>query len=407
MDGQAQNQISAGGEADKVTGEIKFKPKGKGSFWISREAIGVLLDKKATAMQIVSYLVLAKHTEESGKLSTSGIKAIHKATGVSHMIGEKAVEALKGMDMYVKDYRLRPKADKLVYTAEDWGKLTGEVIPPAPFERAAVRYVLNPFNTKPENKVWFSNELITGVGKFTQPLRRLKMCGDVAARLLLIGYRDSNLEQYGGINPSSFHHKYEMSEVKKLDGYDIWHGKSAGNTGASDWIKATGYQDYKGEDKISKASEIFFRAIDALDGSGFVYQMVSVMDRESGNDEAQVIYELDAKSKHGYKPKGEEGLAGIIAKLAAALGNPVTDSAGRFYDKYAAIVQSGIQPHIIGIYRLRFRVSNTKNHGVTSAWARIHQGQRETGELLADLAKRNGINLAPKRADDVGLTVPF
>lgn len=68
------------------------------------------------------------------------------------------------------------------------------------------------------------------------------------------------------------------------------------------------------------------------------------------------------------------------------------------------------------LVRKQWRIPTTKagkprhvpmSDGVTSAWARIHQGQRETGELLADLAKRNGINLAPKRADDVGLTVPF
>ena len=60
---------------------------------------------------------------------------------------------------------------------------------------------------------------------------------------------------------------------------------------------------------------------------------------------------------------------------------------GRFYGRYAAIVPAG-EPHIVGIYRLRFRVSNSKNHGVATAWARIYQGQREAKEWLNDLSEK-------------------
>ncbi|MBA3754749.1 MAG: hypothetical protein H0X02_00300 [Nitrosomonas sp.] len=121
-------------EVDKETGEVKVK--GKGSFWITKKAIKTLLAYKATAMQINAYLVLAKHTNEGGKLSTSGIKAIHTATGASHPVIEKAVELLTKM-VLVNDngeavnpingiYRY------IVYTAEGWTKATGEVIPDAP-----------------------------------------------------------------------------------------------------------------------------------------------------------------------------------------------------------------------------------------------------------------------------------
>ena len=49
---QAQDQNGSGGEIGRGADEICFKPKGKGSFWVSWEAIKVLLDHKATAMQI-------------------------------------------------------------------------------------------------------------------------------------------------------------------------------------------------------------------------------------------------------------------------------------------------------------------------------------------------------------------
>ena len=378
-------------QVDKETGEIKSKPKGKGSFWISRQAIEVLLDNKATAMQIAAYLVMAKHTEESGRLATSGIKAIHKATGVSHTIGERAMLALMDMRHENKsNSKLREKADKLIYKPEEWFKLTGDVIPPAPFERAEVRYVLNDFNAKPEDRVWFSNELITGVGKFTQPLKRLKMCGDVAARLLLISYRENNLEQYGGISTLAFCELYEMKRHPEVKGFDLWHGTHLHSSViATAALPVLGIKDYpKDKEAKTEALNPFWDALRSLDSAGFIYQMVTVMDRGQGDAEAQVIYELDTKSKHGYKPIGEEGLAGITAKIAATLGNPVADKTGRFYDKYAAIVPAGIKPHIVGIYRLRFRVSNTKNHGVSSAWARIQQGQREANEQLNELKNR-------------------
>ena len=371
-------------EVDKDTGEIKYAPKGKGSFWISKQAIEVLLNEKATALEIAAYLVMAKHTNEGGMFTTSGIKAIHKATGVSHPVIQKAVDKLTKMEV-----NQRAKEIALLYKADDWQKLTKTVLPPAPFERAEVRYVVNDFKAKPEDKVWISNELVTGYGKFTQPLKKLKMCGDAAARLLLIGYRESNLEQYGGINPAFFRQHYEMSNVNEQNGYAIWHGKENGHNGGGDWAKAAGYTSRELNDDYLKeeASKVFWKAVGALDQSGFIYQMVSVMDREASNPEAQVIYELDAKSKHGYKPAGEEGLAGETARLSNIYGNPVTDSMGRFYGRYAAIVPAG-EPHIVGIYRLRFRVSNSKNHGVASAWARIYQGQKEAKEWLNDLSEK-------------------
>ena len=371
-------------EVDKDTGEIKYAPKGKGSFWISKQAIEVLLNEKATALEIAAYLVMAKHTNEGGMFTTSGIKAIHKATGVSHPVIQKAVDKLTKMEV-----NQRAKEIALLYKADDWQKLTKTVLPPAPFERAEVRYVVNDFKAKPEDKVWISNELVTGYGKFTQPLKKLKMCGDAAARLLLIGYRESNLEQYGGINPAFFRQHYEMSNVNEQNGYAIWHGKENGQNGGGDWAKAAGYTSRELNDDYLKeeASKVFWKAVGALDQSGFIYQMVSVMDREASNPEAQVIYELDAKSKHGYKPAGEEGLAGETARLSNIYGNPVTDSMGRFYGRYAAIVPAG-EPHIVGIYRLRFRVSNSKNHGVASAWARIYQGQKEAKEWLNDLSEK-------------------
>jgi hypothetical protein len=180
-----------------------------------------------------------------------------------------------------------------------------------------------------------------------------------------------------------------MSKVNEINGYDIWHGvHKCGYSDIDVMLNALGIKKFSSDNDEEEAQdETFFTALESLDKAGLIYQVVSVMDREAGNNEAQVIYELDAKSKHGYKPAGEEGLGGETARLSNIYGNPVTDSTGRFYGRYAAIVPAG-EPHIVGIYRLRFRVSNSKNHGVATAWARIYQGQREAKEWLTNLANK-------------------
>jgi len=369
---------------------VKLSKKGKGSFWITKKAIKTLLAHKATAMQINAYLVLAKHTNEGGKLSTSGIKAIHTATGASHPVIEKAVGLLTKMVLVNDNGEVVNPVNGsyryLVYTAEGWTKATGEVIPDAPFERASVRYVLDDFDAEPEDRVWISNELVTGIGKFTQPLKKIKMCGDVASRLLLICYRENNLEQFGGVSPRAFYEYYEVSNEGSFHGFAIWHGNHKNTSAKLNVMSEALGIKINGETK-EEINKPFWMAIESLASVGFIYQMVSVMDSETGNNESQVIYELDAKTKHGYKPVGEEGLGGRTARISGKLSFPVTDSMGRFYSKYASILPEGIPCYMVGIYRLRFRVVNIKNHGVSMAWSRIQQGQRDATEWLDEISK--------------------
>jgi hypothetical protein len=65
-------------------------------------------------------------------------------------------------------------------------------------------------------------------------------------------------------------------------------------------------------------TETYLLALEALQSSGFVYEMVMVLNREAVKkkladgseyggipDDAEPYYELDCRSKHGYKPVGE------------------------------------------------------------------------------------------------------
>ena len=106
--------------------------------------------------------------------------------------------------------------------------------------------------------------------------------------------------------------------------------------------------------------------------------------------DAEPFYELDCRSKHGYKPDGEEGVGWATAKTAGDFGKPVTLEGGTFDGTYAAFVPDGYPCMIAGIYRLRFQVANPKNAGVKGAWAGIHQRNREALELV------NSIRVASK-----------
>lgn len=138
-----------------------------------------------------------------------------------------------------------------------------------------------------------------------------------------------------------------------------------------------------------------WRALEALQSTGLVYEVVMVLNRNaikakfsSGTEysdipeDAEPFYELDCRSRHGYKPDGEEGVGWATAKTAGDFGKPVTLEGGTFDGTYAAFVPDGYGAMIAGIYRLRFRVSNPKNAGVKGAWAGIHQRNREALELV-------------------------
>lgn len=382
-------------EDSRNSDDSEAKPipaKGKGSFWISRQAISVLLAEKATATEICAFLVLARFTDESGCFCSAGNQAVFRAVGVGHAIAGAALKRLQG-------YRFgaNPKiSQSIVCPADDWATATGKQLPHGPIALAKIRWVLNNFDGKPEDRVWFGNELVDGFGKFKQPLKRLKRCGDVATRLLMICYREHDLDQFGGVRPTgAFYWKYEMEKIFSSfphGKYDLWHGNDAGT-----WVFNCGSLPALGITKFSakeeeKAEQIapFWRAVEALDSAGFIYQVVTVMDRNGEDVEAQVIYELDTKSRHGYKPQGERGLGGETAKLSGNLGRSVADSAGRLYGKYAAIVPAGVPAFIVGICRIRFRVANPKNHGIKGAWARIYGGQNEAKEWIDDANEKYG-----------------
>jgi len=101
----------------------------------------------------------------------------------------------------------------------------------------------------------------------------------------------------------------------------------------------------------------------------------------------------------GYKPDGEEGVGWATAKTAGDFGKPVTQKDGLFDGTYAAFALEGFGCMIAGIYRLRFRVSNSKNAGVKGAWARIRRGNHEALQLVNRVRTSSNLDaLEPPKA---------
>lgn len=387
-------------------------PRGAGSFCIPRAALNALLDSGATAYEVCTYLTLARFTDESGRYSTASISAVNRYTGANKTKGgpvDRALERLKTIRAKSVKKVSNGKSGKshawvdqvtdlgpILFDRESWFQATGELLPDGPHERAEVLYVLPDFEEPSEDRVWFGNNLVSGVGGFTQPLKALKNAGDVAARLLLALYAVNDMETWGGVRPVGAGHgpwvHYEPvdTDTRFTVGARLHRAKDAGKVAII-------------ERRITEDKDQYWRALEALQSSGLVYEVVMVLNRnaikakfsngtEYSNipEDAEPFYELDCRSKHGYKPDGEEGVGWATAKTAGDFRSSVTLEVGRFDGTYAAFVPDGYGAMIAGIYRLRFRVSNPKNAGVKGAWAGIHQRNREALELVNSIRSASG-----------------
>jgi hypothetical protein len=404
------------------TTPTKSATLGPGSFCIPRAAFNALLDAKATAYEICAYLVLAKFTGECGRYSTASITAVNTYTGANKTKGgpiDKAITRLKTIrakgraqvsnGRSGKSHAMIEQATDLgpiVFDRDTWHRDTGEILPDGPTERGKVLHVLPDFGEPPADRIWFGNNLVSGIGGIDKPLKKLKDAGDVAARLLLAMYAANDMETWGGVRPIGSgsgpwkHYEPVSSDLTLRGGVRLIRSKDGGTVSGGSfsrtWSAPTSGDYWK---QHTEAGGPVWRALEALESTGLVYEVVLVLNRNairekfssSGAeygaipDDAEPFYELDSRSQHGYKPEGEEGIGSATATTAGDFGHSVAVEGGRFDATYAAIVPTGYGAMIAGIYRLRFRVANSKNAGVKGAWARIHQNNREAFNLVQSI----------------------
>lgn len=387
-------------------------PRGAASFCIPHAALNALIEAQADVVTIGAYLTLACGTEAGGEYSTWGRKAIRERMQVDLKRAEKALAALGDITATSSTGESGP----LIWSREALLG-TGLALPDGPTERSKVLFGLPTFGEALQDRVWFGAGLVQGFESFTRPLKTLKDCGSVAARLLLLFYQHSDMERFGGLPPwgSLAWQCYTTVLDEEWGDFRVIHAEYQRAVAGPLVIKAC----HEAALKWHKHGETFSQALEALKSSGLVYPVVMALNRDPetrqlGNgseygavpDDADPLYELDCRSLHGYKPSGEEGIGGALAHTCGEIGCAVTDHDGNFTDKYAAIAPRGSPLMIAGIYRLRFRVSNPLNVGVSDAWSRIREGNREglawiercrkeQGLLPLHLRKRRAPNSAP------------
>ncbi len=411
--------------------DTKTDSRGPGSFCIPRAAFEALLDAGATAYDICAYLVLARFTDKTGRYSTASISAVNRYTGANKVKGgpvDRAIDRLKTIraksKQAISNGRSRRSHQMVEQVTDRWPILFdrqtwieqngGEIPPDGPTERGKVQFILADFGEPVAERIWFGGNLVSGIGGFDMPLKALKNAGDVAARLLLSMYATNDMETWGGVRPIG-PGRMPWENYTPVDADKALHGgarliraKYTGTIASKDsrlWSAPAGVDWWKAH---QEAGNPVFRALEALGSSGLIYEVVMVLNRNaikdtfnSGGDygdipeDAEPLYELDSRTRHGYKPEGEEGIGGATARTAGDLGVPVAREGGRLDGTYAAIVLRGHPAMIAGIYRLRFRVANPKNAGVKGAWARIYQGNRDAFELLLSIRAANGLAPIP------------
>lgn len=363
--------------------------KGPASFCIPRGVVEALLDHRATADEIIAYLILARFTDAEGIHSSASHTAINRYTGANKTREGPIDRALERLaTITAKDGR------SVLYPRHRWIAETGLSVPDGPTERGKIRYVLpDPDDEEVGSRVWFSAGLVDGFGQFDKPLRALRRGGDAAVRLLLSLYAAADVGTWVGVDP-------------RLGPYRTYKPVASDNLKAGKTLLRSKRGDpfTSAFDSRIGSLEEYWDALNYLEACGFIYEVVMVLDREgkpwrckhSGKeilkvpDDAEPVFELDARSTHGYRPAGEGWLAAPAARTAGDLGLSVALEGGRFDDTYAAFLPTGQRAMLAGIYRLRFRPANPRSAYVRQAWARIHESNRHEFRELQRLRLAHG-----------------
>jgi hypothetical protein len=286
----------------------------------------------------------------------------------------------------------------IVYDRAGWQAVTGEVLAD-PARRGDVRHVLPHFGEPLADRVWIGNNLVTGVPGYSRPLKAVKDAGDVAARVLLALYAGHAMDAWGGCDPTTTVCRlYQpaarppattVAEVHLGAGSVMTAWQPLGISACDPMLRAGPWASWQ---EHTAAGGPLFTALRLLESLGLVYEVALAVNRRYSATrmpaDIEPLYELAARLPPGYDGRSEAGMQRAIATTLDELGHVLDpEPAGG----HRVIAPDG-QPHqVLGVYRLRFRVSNPKNAGVKGAWARIHNGTVDARQRIAQIRSSAGL----------------
>jgi len=369
---------------DDTTPNQEKRSNSPSSFAVPRAAITALIEAQADVRTIGAYLTLACHTEETGQFSTASVHAIRNNLNLNKERAEKIIGTLCGIKIPLKGtnptitlppQRVRSKRAAnvptvpLIYTRKDWQAHGLGPLPDGPHAHALIRHILPTFDEPLKDRVWFDTGLVLGDEEIEEPLLDLKGCGDVAARLLLAMYAGQEMEWWGGVSPHAFPWQYYKLKDYTEGQIRVLYAERDSEVCPTALFHTI---DRKGRD--SNDSNACFTALNALKGSGLLYEAVVLLNRNPvpatfgpdanghkkayGNipSDAEILCDIGSPSL--YKPLSavEHGLGPAYVQTATDLNLHLC-----FPSEYLAVILTGQQAMIAGLYRLRFRVTHDKN----------------------------------------------
>ena len=401
--------------------KLRKGARGPSSFSLPRVVVDALIDQKASAHQICAMLVIACFTGPDGMYSTAGISAVSRYTGANKTKGgslNRAIQGLFCMHVYKEvqiSKRKRKKIDlgPVLHDAESWFKNSG-IEPPKPAHpRAVAKFVIERFQEMDTERVWFSSNLVLGFGAFKKPLQQLleSGSGDVA-RLLLLMYAMQDMPGWGGVIPYSQGHSqlnegvvtsvYEPEPAYCEDfegGARVVVARKVGGWHVNPNACQRVLEECESECSahLFKSVNVFRRALDELIHSGFVYEVVTVLNKKFVTpqcipESASPIHELASLSPHGFTNRNEHGVGWATQITCEELDASLLDEDGDIEGRYAAIVRNTIDVMVVGIIRIRFRVASAKSNTVAAEVASRLEKNTRAFDYINRIRLKNGLD---------------
>jgi hypothetical protein len=230
-------------------------------FFIQRAAIDVLLLNKATAIDICTYLVIAKYTDRNGYFSGVGFMTLKERLGVGQKKISESIMRLTTIEF---------SGQRLLYPINEWMHKEN-----VPINEYRVGWVLGWFETEYKYHVWLNNDLVGKNGKKQKPLNYFtKASGrDDHARMLLLLYKHHN-KQYSGVNYKFASLTTKIESSFKINEHVLYKSKLADYHISLSVLINLGIAD-----KYEEARTI----LDDLHNNGFIRVSISAVGEHDGS----------------------------------------------------------------------------------------------------------------------------
>lgn len=199
--------------------------------------------------------------------------------------------------------------------------------------------------------IWLPNELVTGAGRETPPVRRLREGRDVdPLRLLIDLYLEQELTGDGGIARTLLRSPFKRELICGWGPFDVFGFKRAESSLANGVGVLSRYWKAK--------ENVVWERVDALIGMGLLERIAYLAEGDDPN--AELIHALDGDDH-------ARDVAQAAREFAEALPGGFSYEAAE-YEFTLPVMKHMKQAAVVGVYRLRYRPKTKR----TAAWYGQH-----------------------------------